>query len=474
MSGWAWAVLAFIGGLGITVTGDMVSEEVRDRLDHIPRAILKLAAGRLDPGQRSTVYVDEWLPELTYILKGAEARPITRLITGTHYALGILASTRRIARHLRRSAPGQPALAGAAMLQPAKAEGQGQFWNRYRRYLEDAKLMPLPAVRHLDEATDRVLGLLGSPDRDGTWRRCGFVATRLESGKTDNYIGLACKAASAGFKLIVVLTANLNLMWMQTQMRVEEGFLGLDTQYPLRPDQGQSHIGGGGLPGAPQIKVISLTTSDDDGDFGRQAASRANTPIGDHPVVLVCMKNPRILEYVQKWVAEPEGQPAPSGEKIIRGIPALVIDAEADDTAPSAAAANEEPRLPRANPVIRHLLESFEKRAYVGYRITPFANTNINPDVGPDNDDGIFSSDFNVSLGAPPDYLGPERLSGIKPDVPDQRRSFVRSGQNPPTLVAEVAIGVSYRTRRSACRIYNPTLGPRPNLPKLVYGQCSD
>jgi hypothetical protein len=41
---------------------------------------------------------------LTYILKGDEARPITRLIKGTHYALGILVSARRITGHLHREA----------------------------------------------------------------------------------------------------------------------------------------------------------------------------------------------------------------------------------------------------------------------------------------------------------------------------------------------------------------------------------
>jgi len=136
MSGCVWAVLAFISGLGITVSGNMMSEEVRDRLDHIPHAILKLAARRLDSGQRSTVYEDEWLPELIYILKDAGARrPITRLITGTHFALGILASTRRIARHLHRSASGQPALAAATMLVAARQGGES-----------GAVLEPLPAV----------------------------------------------------------------------------------------------------------------------------------------------------------------------------------------------------------------------------------------------------------------------------------------------------------------------------------------
>jgi hypothetical protein len=99
------AALAFIGGLGMTAIGDMVSEEVRDRLDHLPHAILRVAARRLDPALRVTVYEDEWLPELTYILKGDEARPVTRLIHGTRYAVGILMSVRRITRYLHPSVP---------------------------------------------------------------------------------------------------------------------------------------------------------------------------------------------------------------------------------------------------------------------------------------------------------------------------------------------------------------------------------
>lgn len=100
MTGFLWAVLALVSSLGMTALGDMVSEEVRDRLDHLPHAILRLAARRLGPDQRAVVYEDEWMPELTYILKGDEARPITRLYHGTRFALGIFASARRIERDL--------------------------------------------------------------------------------------------------------------------------------------------------------------------------------------------------------------------------------------------------------------------------------------------------------------------------------------------------------------------------------------
>jgi hypothetical protein len=122
--GFLWAVVAFLGGLGMTALGDMVSEEVRDRLDHLPHAILHLAARRLNPGQRVTVYADEWLPELTYILKGDEARPVTRLVKGTLYALGILVSTRRITSHLHREAPAPAPL-------PQDHHYVSAAWNRW-------------------------------------------------------------------------------------------------------------------------------------------------------------------------------------------------------------------------------------------------------------------------------------------------------------------------------------------------------
>ena len=49
-----------------------------------------------------------------------------------------------------------------------------------------------------------------------------------------------------------------------------------------------------------------------------------------------------------------------------------------------------EPKALRTNVAIGHLLDSFEKCAYVGYTTIPFANIHIDPDVGRDNYCGIF------------------------------------------------------------------------------------
>jgi transcriptional regulator with XRE-family HTH domain len=105
MSGYLLAVLGIVGGLFAVAIGDMVSEEVRDRLDHLPHAILRLAAHRINATARAAIYDGEWLPELTYILQGDEARPVTRLYHGTSFALGIFVAARRIARDLHRAEP---------------------------------------------------------------------------------------------------------------------------------------------------------------------------------------------------------------------------------------------------------------------------------------------------------------------------------------------------------------------------------
>ena len=59
MTGFVWAVLGVLAGFGLAAIGDMVSEEVRDRLDHLPHAILRLAAWRLDSDERAAIYDDE-------------------------------------------------------------------------------------------------------------------------------------------------------------------------------------------------------------------------------------------------------------------------------------------------------------------------------------------------------------------------------------------------------------------------------
>jgi hypothetical protein len=85
---WA-AVIGVISTLAAVAIGDLVSEEVRVRLDRFPAAVIRLAARRLPASIRDD-WIDEWLAELRFILRGAEALPITRLVRGTRFAGSLL------------------------------------------------------------------------------------------------------------------------------------------------------------------------------------------------------------------------------------------------------------------------------------------------------------------------------------------------------------------------------------------------
>jgi hypothetical protein len=104
-----WGALTLLGGAVCAVTAKLVNDEIRGWLDLLPHIILRLAAKRLRPGQREAIYQDEWVPELAYILKEAETRPITRLVRGVRFSLGLLISATRVARHLNRAPARQAA-----------------------------------------------------------------------------------------------------------------------------------------------------------------------------------------------------------------------------------------------------------------------------------------------------------------------------------------------------------------------------
>ena len=302
-------------------------------------------------------------------------------------------------------------------LAAAKDIIQWNFWGRYRRYLEDVELLPRAVVRRLDDITDGTLGKLESPARDGEWDRRGLVVGQVQSGKTSNYTGLICKAADAGYKLILVLAGIHNSLRSQTQLRLDEGFLGIDTQFLQRIDQdNNSHrIGVGAMPDSGRLNAASLTTSAEAGDFRAAKARSLALPIGDYPVVLVVKKHAGILENIHDWVTTMHGTPGPDGRKIVRDIPLLVIDDEADNASINTGKLTRTETDPTTvNRNLRTILHSFAKSAYVGYTATPFANLYV--DAYREHSiygEDIFPRSFIDVLRPPSNYFGPERIFGL-------------------------------------------------------------
>ena len=99
MNAWWAAIVAVLGTITTASAANMVSEEVCGRLDLIPRALIHFASHRVPPAIRADLG-DEWLAELGAILNNARPLPVTRLLVGMRYALGLLRSAPAIAREL--------------------------------------------------------------------------------------------------------------------------------------------------------------------------------------------------------------------------------------------------------------------------------------------------------------------------------------------------------------------------------------
>lgn len=293
-----------------------------------------------------------------------------------------------------------------------------RYWQRYREWMEGR--LSDAATDGLDRATDHILGLLEDPARTDSWDRRGLVVGHVQSGKTGNYTGLICKAADAGYKIIIVLAGIHNNLRSQTQMRLDEGFLGYETQ----PGQDDLRlIGVGKIDSDPAIKPNSATNRSNSGDFSAAVAKNLGISPEQRPWLFVVKKNKTVLERLNRWVrthASNATDPK-TGRKVVTNLPLLLIDDEADhasvDTGEQAFDADGNPdpeHEPKAiNRLVRRLLHSFTRSAYVGYTATPFANIFIHErghtkDEGPD----LFPSSFIVNLGAPSNYVGPSKIFG--------------------------------------------------------------
>lgn len=294
-----------------------------------------------------------------------------------------------------------------------------RYWPRYRDMLE--RRMSATAVDAVDKSTDRILGLLENPRRVGAWDRRGLVVGHVQSGKTANYTGLICKAADAGYKIIIILAGLHNNLRSQTQIRLEEGFLGYETS---ATGDIVKLIGVGAHGRDFEIKPNCATNRTNTGDFNTKIAKHLAISPEQRPWLFVVKKHKVVLERLLKWirghVADATDE---SGRRFVSNLPLLLIDDEADhasvDTGEQHIGADGKPdedHEPKAiNSRIRKILNIFAKRAYVGYTATPFANIfihrqNETPEEGPD----LFPQSFIVNLAAPSNYVGPARVFGLQ------------------------------------------------------------
>lgn len=285
-------------------------------------------------------------------------------------------------------------------LDDAKPSIDPFYWKRYQQLLLQ-KGLPRDVVIATDKVTDKILSRLGDPRKQAQWDRRGMVVGNVQSGKTANYTGLICKAADAGYRLIIVIAGMHNNLRNQTQQRIDEGFIGYDTG---RSQAGSDHrIGVGEF--EDRNTPVSLTNTIR--DFNKDTASTNTSRIESYkvPVVLVIKKNHRTLGNLIDWLRDNSAR----GDRDMIDQPMLLIDDEADNASVNTKYKNK--LVTKINGQIRDLLNLFHRSCYVGYTATPFANIFIDPDQDDEmyNED-LFPRDFIIGLDAPSDYFGPSRV----------------------------------------------------------------
>lgn len=295
-----------------------------------------------------------------------------------------------------------------------------RYWPRYRDMLE--RKMSSTAVDAVDQSTDRILGLMEDPVRGGAWDRRGLVVGHVQSGKTANYTGLICKAADSGYKIIIILAGLHNNLRSQTQIRLEEGFLGYETS---ATGDIVKLIGVGEHGRDFEIKPNCATNRTNTGDFNTRNTRNLAISPEQRPWLFVVKKNKTVLERLLKWIRGhvADATDANTGKRFVSNLPLLLIDDEADhasvDTGEQHIGADGKPdddHEPKAiNSRIRKILHAFAKKVYLGYTATPFANIfihrqNATTEEGPD----LFPQSFIINLAAPSNYVGPSRVFGLQ------------------------------------------------------------
>lgn len=280
-----------------------------------------------------------------------------------------------------------------------RAEIDPFYWNRYRQMLIRSGWGPF-VVSTLDRTTDELLDLMGNPERDGEWKRRGLVVGDVQSGKTASYAALICKAADAGYRMVVLLTGTLENVRRQTQERLDAAFVGLDSRDFLTVGQigRKTPVGVGHLDGRRDGIVFTSW----DSDFRKNTASALNISLGavKEPVLVVSKKNASVISRLAGWLraknANHEGR---------IDVPLLLIDDEADNA--SINTKQKPGQVTAINRGIRDILELFTRSSYVGFTATPFANIFIDPASTSEMiGDDLFPRDFIHVLEPPGNYVG--------------------------------------------------------------------
>ncbi len=282
-----------------------------------------------------------------------------------------------------------------------------KYWERFEQYMLQDRGMPSNVVSSMDKVSDEIVDLLGDPTRgDESEQRRGLIIGDVQSGKTINYSGIICKAVDAGFRTVILLTGTTNDLRQQTQIRIDEAFVGVDSNLMNEEANKLSPIGVGKFNPDPSLRPIAFTTAAK--DFNKNAAKQLSMTLsqgqGERPMLFVIKKNTSVLKSLLEWIQKHNQN---ESSKINNSV--LMIDDEADYASVNTKASDEDPS--KTNKYIEDLLNIFRFASYVGFTATPYANIFIDPATNEEMEhEGLFPKDYIYALDAPTNYIGARNI----------------------------------------------------------------
>lgn len=281
------------------------------------------------------------------------------------------------------------------------------FWNRYRTHLLSFEKLPLPSVNLLGEKTlVELMNCLSNPNIDPKspiFRR-GLVIGDVQSGKTATYGGLICKAADAGYKVVILLTGTTESLRKQTQERMEEGIIGFTIRVDKKGTKQKTFNRVGVGLDNEEIRAMAYTSYQD--DFVGSSDTLLTT-LGSHKnlVMFIVKKNVTVLEKLLNWLVELNKNVL---DDLIH-VPLLLIDDEADNASINTKMDKSSPT--KTNALIRQICTAFNNSTYVGFTATPFANVFIDPDTTEQMTSAdLFPEHFIYVLPTPSNYIGAKKI----------------------------------------------------------------
>lgn len=284
---------------------------------------------------------------------------------------------------------------------------------RYLKYLEKIGRSKT-VIEETGRSSLEIIKKIGDPENLNNFFIKGLVVGSVQSGKTSNFNAVINSSIDVGYKLIIVLSGIMEDLRRQTQVRTEKEIEGKMI--------GQNRfIGVGEIASFGQLgqhkdvnQVIIPTSAQNDFNRTMQEAqfSLNNTNI------LVCKKNTSVLQNLLLWLRVYLSE---NNDK--HNIPFLIIDDEADNASLNNLGHKGAEFANKINGHIRALLALFNRKTYIGYTATPFANvlqdwnkepenkwivrdTKNKVDLSFDQVGNLFPDDFIELLIPPSDYIG--------------------------------------------------------------------